>query len=216
MSACFRSTPIPKLLYRPVLWGRALASSRSQWRDSLCIGTGASRRPALFPKLFPIPDPMRHLARQWRSELMRDHADLPAMVSFVRKHVAKHFHTNWPRLGPPVSAKLLDAVLTAAKSFSQHLRAASGALGQRPTCLLRRGVRAVELSWNLQVWSGKPDPLGSDIVHVRKNRCDGRTLPGGLAVHAAASRCSIRSWFMRSLAANICAADRSSGGCTWG
>src|ERR1019366_510612 len=69
LSACFRSTPIPKLLYRPVLWGRALASSRSQWRDSLCIGTGASRRPALFPKLFPIPDPMRHLARQWRSEL---------------------------------------------------------------------------------------------------------------------------------------------------
>ena len=111
---------------------------------------------------------------------MRDHADLPAMVGFVRKHVAKHFHTNWPRLGPPVSAKLLDAVLTAAKSFSQHLRAASGALGQRPTCLLRRGVRAVELSWNLQVWSGKPDPLGSDIVHVRKNRRDGADVAGRL------------------------------------
>src|SRR5205814_8962556 len=57
-------------------------------------------------------------------------------------------------------------------------RTASGALGQSRTGLLRRAVRAVELSWNLQVRSCKPDPLGADIVHVREDRCNGAHLAG--------------------------------------
>jgi len=36
--------------------------------------------------------------------------------------------------------------------------------------LLRRAVRAGKLSWNLQVWCCKPDPLGAHIVHVREDR----------------------------------------------
>ena len=77
---------------------------------------------------------------------MREHAHLPAMVGFVRKHVAQHFHTNRPRLSPTVSAKLVDAAfaLTPAERFSEHLRAASGALGQGRAGLLRRAVRPVE------------------------------------------------------------------------
>jgi len=39
-------------------------------------------------------------------------------------------------------------------------------------------VRAVELWWNLQVRSCKPDPLGADIVHVREDRRDGAGLAG--------------------------------------
>ncbi len=79
---------------------------------------------------------------------MREHTHLPAMVGFVRKHVAQHFHANRPRPSPAVSQKLLDAafVLTTAERFREHLRAASGALGQSRTGLLRRAVRAVELS----------------------------------------------------------------------
>ena len=57
---------------------------------SLRIVAGAARRPALFPQLFPIPDPGRHLDRQRESQLMREHTHLPAMVGFVRKHVAQH------------------------------------------------------------------------------------------------------------------------------
>jgi hypothetical protein len=64
-------------------------------------------------------------------------------------------------------------------------------------------VRAVELWWNLQVRSCKPDPLGAHIVHVREDRRNGAGLPGGLALQAVGSRCSIRIWFMRSLAAKI-------------
>src|SRR5882724_2316168 len=146
--------------------------------DSLRIVAGAARRPALFPQLLPIPDPGRHLGRQRESELMREHTHLPAMVSFVRKHVAQHFHANRPGPSPAVSAKLLDAAPTAAERFSKHLRAASGALGQSRTGLPSRAVRAVELSWNLQVRSCKPDPLAADIVHVREDRRNGADLAG--------------------------------------
>src|SRR5260370_9473813 len=146
--------------------------------DSLRIVAGAARRPALFPQLFPIPDPIRHLFRQRESKLMRKHTHLPSMVAFVRKHVAQHFQANRPRPSPAVSAKRLDAAATTAERFSEHLRAASGALGQSRAGLLRRAVRAVELSWNLQVRSRKPDPLAADIVHVREDRRHGAGLPG--------------------------------------
>ena len=106
---------------------------------------------------------------------MREHTHLPAMVGFVSKHVAQHFHANRPGPSPAVSQKLLDAafVLTTAERFREHFRAASGALGQSRTGLLRRAVCAVELSWNLQVRSCKPDPLAADIVHVREDRRNG-------------------------------------------
>ena len=109
---------------------------------------------------------------------MREHTHLPAMVGFVRKHVAQHFHANRPRPGPAVSAKLLDTATTTAERFSEHLHAASGALRQSRTRLLRRAVPAVELSWNLQVRSGKSHPLGPDIVHVREDRRNGADLAG--------------------------------------
>src|SRR5450631_1204498 len=132
-----------------------------------------SRRPALFPQLFPIPDTGLHLDRQRKSELMREHTHLPAMVGFVRKHVAQHFRASRPGPTPSVSAKLLDAAPTAAERFRQHLLAASGAFGQSGAGLLRRAVPAAKQSWDLQVWSGKPHPLAADIVHVGEDRGDG-------------------------------------------
>ena len=104
---------------------------------------------------------------------MRKHAYLPAMVGFVRKHVAQHFRTNRPRPSPAVSAKFLDAALTVVQSFRKHLDTASRALGQSGAGLLWGTVSAVKLAWNLQVRSGKPDPLGADIVHVREDRRNG-------------------------------------------
>jgi hypothetical protein len=71
---------------------------------------------------------------------MREHTHLPAMVGFVRKHVAQHFETHRPRPSPAVSAKLLDAAPTAAERFREHLRAANGALGQS-------GTRASSPQW---------------------------------------------------------------------
>src|SRR2546429_7788381 len=158
------SQPIPL----PAKPGRLVPLRFLETTDSLRIVAGAARRPALFPQLFPIPDPGRHLGRQRESELMREHTHLPAMVGFVRKHVAQHFDANRPRPSPAVSQKLLDAafvlttVLTIAERFSEHLRAASRALGQSRAGLPWRAVRAVELSWNFQMRSCKPHPFAAD------------------------------------------------------
>src|SRR6202453_4441473 len=120
---------------------------------SSSIVAGDAGRPALFPQFFPIPDPGHHTVRQPESELMREHAHLPAMVGFVRNHVAQHFHANRPRPSPAVSAKLLDAAPATTERLSKHLLAASGALRQSRAGLPRRAVRAIELSRNFQVRS---------------------------------------------------------------
>jgi hypothetical protein len=109
---------------------------------------------------------------------MREHTHLSAMGSFVRKHVAEHFQADWPRRTPAVSVKLLNAPSTTAERFIKHLRVASGALCQARTGLLRRAVSAVELRWNVQVRSCKPDPLGADIVNMREDRRNGADLAG--------------------------------------
>src|SRR3989442_10147410 len=171
-------SPPSQRLRLPAKPGRLVPLRFLETTDSLRIVAGAARRPALFPQLFPIPDAGRHLGRQRESELMREHTHRPAMVGFVRKHVAQHFDANRPRPSPAVSAKLLDAAPTTAERFSEHLRAASGALGQSRAGLLRRAAGAVELWWNLQVRSCKPDPLGADIVHVREDRRNGADLAG--------------------------------------
>jgi hypothetical protein len=111
---------------------------------------------------------------------MRKHAHLPAMVGFVRKHVAEHLHARRPGLGPAVSEKLPDAALTVTERFGEHFFAASGALSQSSAGLPRRAVCTVELSRNLQVRSRKPDPLATHIVQVREDGHNGTGLAGRL------------------------------------
>jgi hypothetical protein len=147
--------------------------------QSLVVAAWAAGRAAFLPQLFPIPKPGCHFVPQPESELMREHAHLPAMVGFMRNHVAQHFHAGRPGLSPAISDKRIDPASTIAKRFSEHIRAASGALGQCRTGLLRRAVRAVELGWNLQVRRRQPDPFGANIVHVRKDRRDRPRVTGG-------------------------------------
>jgi hypothetical protein len=125
--------------FQPIGWRPAPNS------DSSRIIAGAASRPALSPQFFPIPYPGHHRIWQRESELMREHAYLPAMVGFMRNHVAEHFRANRPRLRPAVPAKLRDAGPAAVERFGDHLRAASSALGQSRKGLLRRAVRAVKL-----------------------------------------------------------------------
>src|SRR6266568_5817077 len=90
-----RSASIP-----PFSPGRPVPSRFLKTSDSLRIVAGAARRPALFPQLFPIPDPVRHLVRQRESELMREHTHLPAMVGFVRKQCSTAFRRQPAKAEP--------------------------------------------------------------------------------------------------------------------
>ena len=100
---------------------------------------------------------------------MRQHDNLPAMVSLMSQHVAQHLHAHRPGPSPAVSAKLPNAAIPAER-LSQHLHATSSALGQSRTGLLRRAMSAVEQCRHSQIRSGQPDPFGSNIVHVREDR----------------------------------------------
>src|SRR5438270_8587079 len=104
---------------------------------------------------------------------MREHANLSAMMGFMRDHVAEHLEANRPGLCPAVAVKLLDAAATVGQRFGEHLGAASSTLGQTRTGLLRCAMGPVELGRDLEMWSGEPDPLTADIVHVREDGRDG-------------------------------------------
>src|ERR1700675_1136244 len=113
---------------------------------------------------------------------MREHADLAAMMGFVRKHVAEYFHAHRPRLSPAVSLKLFDAAATIAERFGEHFDAAGAAFSERRAGLPRRAARTGELLRNFQVPRSKPDPLGADVVHVREDRRNGADLGGRFSV----------------------------------
>jgi hypothetical protein len=113
---------------------------------------------------------------------MREHTNLPAMVRFVSKHVAQHFHSYWPRPTPAVSAKLFDAALRTAERFREHFSASNAALGQCFLGLLWRAVGAVELSRNSQVRRRKADPLDTNIVHVGEDSGDGAGFAGRFGI----------------------------------
>jgi len=66
---------------------------------------------------------------------LRPVKNLAAMVGFVGKHVAKHFHADRPCRGQGVATKPLDAP-TAPQRFGQHLHAAGCAFSQRGAGLL--------------------------------------------------------------------------------
>src|SRR5437870_986051 len=177
-------SPLPQPIRLPAKPGRLVPLRFLETTDSLIIVAGAARRPALFPQLFPIPDPGRHLGRQRESELMREHTHLPAMVGFVRKHVAQHFQANRPRPSPAVSAKLLDAAPTTAErsaSISAQ-RAALSANPARACC----GVQCARLSCGGTFRCG-----AVSLTHLERTLCmcvkiaaivRDLFLPGGLAV----------------------------------
>ena len=112
------------------------------------------------------------------SELVREHADLAAMVGFVGKHVAEHFNPNGPGGSEAVPGELFHAAATGVESFREHLEAAGGALGQSRTRLLRRAVRTVELRWNVEMRRGQPYPLAANVVHVGEDRGDSADVAG--------------------------------------
>jgi len=103
---------------------------------------------------------------------MREHANLPAMMSLVRNHVTPHFRPNRPRSGPAVSVKVPDAAIRIAERFGQHLFTTSGTLRESGACLLQCALRTIELYWNLEMRSGQPHPLATDVVHVGEDSRD--------------------------------------------
>jgi hypothetical protein len=104
---------------------------------------------------------------------MGQHAYLAAMVGIMHDHVSEHGRAGRPCSGPTVAAELSHTTVRAAQGFSQHFRAKECALCQCNLRLMLRAPRAIELGGKLHMRGGEPQPLATNVVHVRKNSCNG-------------------------------------------
>ena len=72
----------------------------------ICLPTDRNQSASSANQRFPTPEARRHLLRQRESELVREHAHLPAMMGFVGKHVGQHCDTDRPGWSPSVSSEV--------------------------------------------------------------------------------------------------------------
>src|SRR5215467_8260232 len=120
----------------------------------------------MLPESFPAPHGGPSLGREREAKLMRQHADLAAVMCVVHDHIDEHRTASRPRLGPSVPMKMFDAAGRVSQRLGKHLRTAFGALRERRGGLLLRAPRALKRRWQLYVRSGKPQPLAANVVHM--------------------------------------------------
>jgi len=99
---------------------------------------------------------------------------------FVRKHVAQHFRANRPGTGPAVCETSRPGNSPPPNASASIFAQRAALSAKSSTGLLRRAARAVELWWNLQMRSCKPDPLAATLCMWLKIAVMVRTLPGRL------------------------------------
>ena len=122
---------------------------------------------ALFKESLPTPHGGHGFHRQWKAQLMRQHANLSAMMRVMRDHVGDHGNTRRPGLRPSVALEVLDLPLRT-QGFTDHLSTKPRAPGERKACLPRCASAAVELRRKRKMGCGEPQPLAADVLHVSK------------------------------------------------
>ena len=110
-------------------------------RESLIFARPSARmaEAAVPVEFFPSPHLIIVFPGQRETELVREQADLAAMMRFVREHVSEHGRAGGPWACPAVAAELRNAVFFGpGEGFGEHLRAEPRALGKRGTRLALR------------------------------------------------------------------------------
>lgn len=122
---------------------------------------------------------------------MGKHADLPAMVRFVRKHVAEHLGANGPGLRPAIAQKPCNPA-GAIERFPKQLRATTRAFCQGRPSLLRRAAWVTELRRDFDMRRVQPDPFRSDVVHVGEDCADTADPTAGWSTGLSIPDCRIK------------------------
>src|SRR5215472_4300039 len=133
----------------------------------------AGKRPSagLFPEPFPIPHPRAHRDRQAKSELMRDHAGLSAVMGFVRNHVGQHSGAGMPGARPSVAHKARHAALGRERLLEQ-LATECGTFGECGCGLFLRASLAIKTDRDFDMRRREPNPLAADVVDMGEDRGD--------------------------------------------
>jgi len=106
---------------------------------------------------------------------MGEHGRLSAVMGVMGNHVGEHGNARRPWPGPAIAQKTLPAAPGSSQSFREHLGAAFATFGQRISCLFLGAAAALKRRWELEVWSGEPEPLAANVVDVREDGGDGAT-----------------------------------------
>ncbi len=124
-----------------------------------------------LPKSFPRPHGGCGFRRQRKAELMREHADLAAMMGIMRNHVCHHCGIGGPWFCPAVAAKGFDMALS--QGLYNHFAATGRAFGQRQAHLLGRAAAAVERRRELQMRGRESQPFSTHVMHMGEDGGDG-------------------------------------------
>ena len=134
---------------------------------ALSMRTG---EPALLPEFLPHPDFVAGL--DWITQLMSEHANLPAVMDVVHDHVSEHGSSARPTTRPPVAVEVRNPPFSG-QSVGEHLGATLGALCEGNFRLARSAAGAVKFGGKLDVRCRKPEPFAARMVHMRKDRRNG-------------------------------------------
>lgn len=102
---------------------------------------------------------------------MRQHQNLPTMVSLVGEHIRKHRPTRRPHRHPTPPRELRDSPLcTARECIGQHPQTLLRAFLVRDSRLLHRAPKRIERSRTLQMRRRIPNPHQPAVMQMRKQR----------------------------------------------
>src|SRR5262245_28995043 len=92
------------------------------------------------------------------------------MVSFMHDHVGKHGGPRRPRPGTAGPMDVFNPTRCAIQRFAEHPYTSLCTFRQRPPRLFLGTAGAVELSRQLDVRGGEPEPFAPDVMHMREDR----------------------------------------------
>ena len=128
----------------------------------------------MLPHFFPTPNAVGCGVKQAIAELVGEHHDLSAVVSFVGKHVGEHGRTSGPFRGPAAAGEFCDAAAGIGRqSFGEHSKALGRASFVSDGRLLDGAAKGIEGRGAFQVGSGVLDPHEAAVVEMSEDGGDG-------------------------------------------
>jgi hypothetical protein len=141
---------------------------------------GAAGGVVLAPEFVPPPDATGGLVGEPIAELMGEHEDLSAVMSFMGKHIAEHGGAGGPGGNDFVAGELGDAAIgLRAERVCEHEEALRGTLFEGGGGLFFGAAMGVERGGTFEMRSGVAEPVTTNVVQMGKDGGDGASAATG-------------------------------------
>lgn len=161
----------------PALQNQGWGILRVRGSVGCCFSSGAGFEAALFPEFFPVPDAVG--GGQRKTQLMRQHQHLTAVVSFVREHVDEHGWSGGPGRRPAVAVEFCNACWVGRQGVREHAGTAFAAFGEGGPHLFLCCAGAIEILGKFQVGRRQTQPFTPNVVDVSEDGGNGAYVAAG-------------------------------------